>query len=64
METAEVLEEDDEDRISARISISSKAKADKVLGLAAPSNGLVSAYICSGLGLVSQYLNPTSHITS
>lgn len=60
METAEVLEEDDEDRISARISISSKAKADKVLGLAAPSNGLVSAYICSGLGLVSQYLNPTS----
>lgn len=53
METAEVLEEDDEDRISARISISSKAKADKVLGLAAPSNGLVSAYICSGLGLVS-----------
>jgi hypothetical protein len=54
METAEVLEEHaDEDKISARISISSKRKADKVLGLAAPTTGLVSAYICSGLGLVS-----------
>lgn len=53
METAEVLEEHaDEDKISARISISSK-KADRVLGLAAPTTGLVSAYICSGLGLVS-----------
>jgi hypothetical protein len=59
METAEVLKEDDEDGISARISVSSKAKADKVLGLAAPSNGLVSAYICSGLGLVSQYPDNT-----
>jgi hypothetical protein len=55
METAEVLEEHaDEDKISARISISSKMKADKVLGLAAPTTGLVSAYICSGLGLVSR----------
>jgi hypothetical protein len=54
METAEVLEEHaDEDKVSARISISSKMKADKVLGLAAPTTGLVSAYICSGLGLVS-----------
>ena len=54
METAEVLEEHaDEDKSSARISISSKMKADKVLGLAAPCTGLVSAYICSGLGLVS-----------
>lgn len=54
METAEVLEEHaDEDNISARISVSSKRKADKVLGLAAPTTGLVSAYICSGLGLVS-----------
>jgi hypothetical protein len=57
METAEVLEEHaDEDKISARISISSKMKADKVLGLAAPTTGLVSAYICSGLGLVSHFL--------
>ena len=56
METAEVLEEHaDEDKISARISISSKMKADKVLGLAAPTTGLVSAYICSGLGLVSHF---------
>jgi len=55
METAEVLEEHaDEDKVSARISISSKMKADKVLGLAAPTTGLVSAYICSGLGLVSR----------
>jgi hypothetical protein len=54
METAEVLEEHaDEDKVSARISISSKMKADKVLGLAAPTTGLVTAYICSGLGLVS-----------
>jgi hypothetical protein len=37
-------------------SISSKMKADKVLGLAAPTTGLVSAYICSGLGLVSHFL--------
>jgi hypothetical protein len=59
METAEVLEEHaDEDKVSARISISSKMKADKVLGLAAPTTGLVSAYICSGLGLVSLYFIP------
>ena len=57
METAEVLEEHaDEDKSSARISVSSSMKADKVLGLAAPSTGLVSAYICSGLGLVSYSL--------
>jgi len=64
METAEVLEEHaDEDKASARISISSKMKADKVLGLAAPTTGLVSAYICSGLGLVSQTLSTSQILT-
>lgn len=49
----EILEEHaDEDNMSGRMSIASKIKADKVLGLPA-SAGLASAYICSGLGVVS-----------
>lgn len=58
MRHAEVLEEHaDEDKASARISIGSKIKADKLLGLAAPTAGLASAYICSGLGVVSPYIH-------
>jgi hypothetical protein len=54
MENAEVLEEHaEEDRVSARISVSSKHKADKLLGLSTSNSCLASAYICSGLGLVS-----------
>lgn len=66
MMNAEVLEEHaDEDRASAHHlntlrarnksvnSVASKIKADKVLGMAAPTTSLVSAYVCSGLGLVS-----------
>ena len=66
MMNAEVLQEHvDEDKISAHHlntlrgrnksvnSVASKAKADKMLGLDSPDTSLVSAYFCSGLGLVS-----------
>lgn len=66
MMNAEVLEEHaDEDKVSAHHlntirgrnqslkSVASKVKADKLLGMAAPTTSLVSAYVCSGLGLVS-----------
>lgn len=66
MMSAEVLEEHaDEDKVSAHHlntvrarnksvnSVASKIKADKMLGLDAPDTSLVSAYFCSGLGLVS-----------
>jgi Arc/MetJ-type ribon-helix-helix transcriptional regulator len=54
MRHVEVLQEHaDEDKASARISIGSKIKADKILGLAAPTACMASAYICSGLGVVS-----------
>lgn len=70
MMNAEVLEEHaDEDKVSAHHlntvrgrnrsvnSVASKVKADKMLGLVAPDTSLVSAYMCSGLGLVSHYVN-------
>lgn len=67
MKNAEVLEEHaDEDKASAHHhfnntlrarnksanSIASKIKADKVLGMPAPTTSVVSAYVCSGLGMV------------
>lgn len=61
MRHPDVLEEHaDEDKVSARISIGSRIKADKVLGLPAPTTALASAYICSGLGVVSAY--STCHV--